>query len=70
MSAQDPVTVHTVSDAPKAQIIKNALEAEGIACVLAGIEQASTAALPGTQVQIQVSAADAERALALIQRAE
>ena len=43
-----------------------AIDAEGIPCLLAGIEQASTAAVPGTSVQIQVPAADAERARTLI----
>jgi hypothetical protein len=54
--------VYEVADAADAQIIKNALTAEGIACVLSGEEQASTVALPGTTVQIQVTAGDAVRA--------
>lgn len=70
MTALDPVTVYTITSAPLAQIIKNALEAEGIACVLAGLEQASVAALPGTTIQVQVPAADAERARALIESHE
>lgn len=66
MEPLDLVTVYTVSDALEAQIIKNALQAEGIECVLAGIEQASTAALPGTKVLIQVTAGLAESAREVI----
>jgi hypothetical protein len=66
MEMHEPVTVFETASALHAEIIKNALDAEGIPCILAGIEQASTAALPGTSVQIQVPAAEAERARALI----
>lgn len=66
MEPRDLVTVYTVNDAMEAQIIKNALEAEGIDCVLAGIEQASVAALPGTKVLIQVTASLAESAREVI----
>ena len=66
MEMNEPVTVFETANAFHAEVIKNALEAENIPCVLAGIEQASTAALPGTTVQVQVPAVDAERARTLI----
>jgi hypothetical protein len=66
MQSSDLLTVYTVNDAIEAQIIKNALEAEGIPCVLAGVEQASTAALPGTKVLVQVAAGHAQHARDLI----
>jgi hypothetical protein len=62
MTSADLVTVYEVADAADAQIIKNALTAEGIRCALSGEEQASTAAIPGTTVQIQVTAGDVIRA--------
>jgi sulfur carrier protein ThiS len=70
MTALDPITVYTVTDAFEAQVIKNALADEGISCILAGVEQASTAALPGTKILIQVPAADAERARRLVESHE
>ena len=66
MEMHEPVTVFETASAFHAEVIKNALDAEGIPCLLAGIEQASTAAVPGTSVQIQVPAADAKRARTLI----
>jgi hypothetical protein len=66
MPSSELITVYTVNDAPAAQIIKNALEAEQIPCVLVGLEQASTAAIPGMMIQIQVPATQAERARELI----
>jgi hypothetical protein len=66
MEMTEPVTVYEAATAFHAELIKNALDAEGIPCLLAGIEQASTAALPGTVVQVQVPAVEAERARALI----
>ncbi len=70
MPHDDLVTVYEVPDAPEAEIIKNALIAEGIPCVLGGEEQASVAALPGTVVQVQVPAADAVRARAFLESHE
>ena len=66
MQSAEPITVYTVTDATQAQIIKNALLAEGIPCSLGGVEQASTAAVPGTSIHIQVPAADVERARAFL----
>jgi hypothetical protein len=62
MQPRDLVTAYTVDDPTQAQIIKNALEVEGIECLLAGIEEATTAGIPGAPIQIQVPAAEAVRA--------
>lgn len=70
MKENDLVTVYEVPDAVEAEIIKNALTAEGIPCVLGGEEQASVAAIPGTTVQIQVSAGDAVRARSFLESHE
>ena len=59
----DLETVFTLSNPTKAEIIKNFLESEGISCFLEGVRQAALSALP---IHVQVPAADAERARALI----
>ncbi|MBM4072541.1 MAG: DUF2007 domain-containing protein [Planctomycetes bacterium] len=68
MEKDDLVTVYTLHDSIKAAMIKNALLTEGIRCLLAGIEQASTAGLPGTIIQVQVAAIDGDRARKIIER--
>jgi hypothetical protein len=70
MQPDELVTVYTLTDPIQATIIKNALEAEDISCLLAGIEQANTAGLPGTIIQVQVPALDADRARDFIARHE
>lgn len=62
MAEQDLVTVYTVSNAIEAEIIKNALEDEGIQCEIEGGHQAGEAGLIGIEIKLQVPAADAERA--------
>ena len=58
------VTVYTVRDEMQGEIIKNALEAEGIKCNLGGEHQA---ALTGTfDVDVLVRAADEARAREII----
>lgn len=66
------VTVLSTFDPIKAEIVKNALEAEGIRCFLEGINQAETAfvGIPVEAVEVQVAAADAERAAELIRAHE
>ena len=61
----DIVTVYTVRDEMKGEIIKNALEAEGIQCNLGGEHQA---AMTGTwDIDILVRAADEARAREIIE---
>ena len=60
----DIVTVYTVRDEMKGEIIKNALEAEGIKCSLGGEHQA---AITGAfDVDVLVRAADEARAKKII----
>jgi hypothetical protein len=70
MQRDELVTVYTLTDPIRAAIIKNALASEGISCLLAGIEQANTAGLPGTIIQVQVPAIDADRATKFITKHE
>ena len=66
MQEQETVNIYSLGDPIKAQLIKNALEDEAIPCILAGIEQASSAAIPGTNILVQVPEEFAEQALAII----
>ena len=67
MEPQDLVTVYTVSNSVEAEIIKNALHAEGIKCFVAGENQAAESGLTGLAIGIDVPAADADRARGFIQ---
>jgi hypothetical protein len=64
---QELVTVYTVANAVEAEIIKNALEDEGIPCFVEGGLQAGEAGLAGIPVKIDVAVADAERARLFIE---
>jgi hypothetical protein len=68
MRSEELVTVYTLSDSVKAQIIKNAFEAEGIACFLEGANQAG--GLSGVNIKIQVSEDDVEHAREILQEHE
>lgn len=63
---EEMVTVYTVKNPVEAEIIKNALQAEGIRCFLEGINQAVEVGLV-PQVRLQVAEHDAARARKLIQ---
>lgn len=54
MPSPDLVTVYTVSNAIQAEIIKNALVAEGIPCMIEGEHQAGDAGLIGISIKLQV----------------
>ena len=62
MDTQDWATVYTLADPIKAEIIKNALEAEGMRCNLDGINQAAETGLTVMEIKVQVSPEDAEPA--------
>ena len=65
MEDLDLVDVYTLKNPAMAEIIKNALEAEGIPCRL---DNKSQAGLTGIfDIQVLVRAADADRARELIQ---
>jgi len=59
------VTVYTVDNLVKAEIIQNALHDEGIRCFLEGESQAG--GLTGIEIKIQVPVANADRARKLIE---
>ncbi|MCI0456999.1 MAG: DUF2007 domain-containing protein [Gemmataceae bacterium] len=62
MEANDLVTVYTVASPVQAEIIKNALHAQGIRCFLEEEDQAGLAGLMGIAIKVQVPAVDADRA--------
>jgi hypothetical protein len=66
MDVNDLVTVYTMSNPMKAEMVKNLLESEGIRCFLDGINQAAEPGLIGLEIDVQVPAADADRARKLI----
>lgn len=67
MDSQDLVTVYTVGNPVQAEIIKNALQADGIRCFLDGINQACEPGLMGLEIKVQVPIGDADRARKLIE---
>ena len=68
MDAQDLVTVYTCTNANTAEIIRNALEAEGITAHIDGENQAGLAGI--LEMRIMVKAADAERARGYLEEHE
>ena len=51
----------------QAEIIKNALNANGIRCFLDGVNQAAEPGLIGLEIRVQVALADADRARKFIE---
>lgn len=70
MDPNDLVTVYTLGDPIKAEIIRNALQDEGIRCFLEGHNQAGALSLMAFEIKIQVPAADADRAARFIEQHE
>ncbi len=70
MDIKDLVTVYTLADPVKAEIIKNALHAEGIRCFLEGANQAGEAGLMMFEIKVQVPAKDADRARKILREHE
>ncbi|MCI0464390.1 MAG: DUF2007 domain-containing protein [Gemmataceae bacterium] len=62
MKVDDLVTVYTLTDPNKAEIVKNALQSEGVSCVLDGIHQAADLGLMAFEIKVKVRAGDADRA--------
>jgi hypothetical protein len=62
MDPQELVTVYNASNSVEAEIVKNAMEDEGIRCFVEGENQAAESGLAGIPVQIQVAAIDANKA--------
>jgi hypothetical protein len=67
MDSEDLVTVYTLGNPVQAEIIKNALQADGIRCFLDGINQAAEPGLIGLEIRVQVAPADADRARKLLE---
>ena len=65
MEAEEPVQVYSVSNPMVAEMIRNALTAEGIECELSGESQGGFAGVLD-EIQILTHATDAQRALEII----
>ena len=70
MAVKEWVTVHTVADPVSAEIVKNALEADGIRCNLEGENQAAETGLIALAIKVQVLAKDAELARKIVKKHE
>lgn len=68
MNASSLVTIYTVTDANKAELIKAELQNEGVTCRLDGQNQAGLANI--LEIRIMVPAKDADRARKFILRHE
>ncbi len=66
MDINDPVTVFTLHDPMRAEVIKNFLKSEGIRCRLDGANAGTTLGLNFNEIGVVVQASDAERARGLI----
>lgn len=64
MEAQEPVSIYTVNTPTEAQMVRNALAAEGIAAEISGDDQAGLAGV--LTIDVLVKAVDADRARAVI----
>ena len=62
MDPNELVTVYTVSNNIEAEIVKNALNSEGIKCFVEGGNQAGEAGLVGIPIRLECPASDADRA--------
>jgi hypothetical protein len=65
MTKDESVVIFTTSDPYVAEVVKGALEAEGIACAIGGEQQGGFVGMLA-EISLTVSAAQAERARALI----
>jgi len=70
VDSHELVAVYTVSNQVEAEIIKNALNSEGIKCFIEGGMQAGESGLTGLPVRIEVPAPDADRARKFLQAHE
>jgi hypothetical protein len=68
MEADEPVTVYTVNNPYEAEIIKMALQGQGISCQLDGEGQAGLSDIP--EIGILVPARDADWAQRIIEQNE
>jgi hypothetical protein len=68
MDSEEPVEVYTVTDPTQAELIRNALEEEGIVCEISGESQAGFSGV--LEIQILTRAADADQARRIISELE
>lgn len=68
MDADDLVTIYTMTDSNKAEIVKVALEGEGVRCELGGDGQAGFTGL--WEIDVMVRAEDADRARKIVESHE
>ena len=66
MDIRELVTVYTVTNPIEGEMIKNALNAEGIRCFLDGICQAGIVGIGAFEIKVQVPAEAADRACKII----
>lgn len=66
MEAREPVSVYTVTTEAEAEMIRNLLHAEGIACELGGMSQAGLAGV--LQIDVLVRAEDVDKASKIIKK--
>lgn len=65
MEAQEPVVVYTVVSPAEAEIVRNLLKSEGIACEIGGESQAGLAGI--LEITLLTKAVDADRARKIIE---
>jgi hypothetical protein len=70
MDVRDLVTVYTLTDPVRAEIIRSALQAEGIRCFFDGLNVAELAGISAFEIKVQVPAGDADRASRFIESHE
>ena len=70
MASDELVTVYTAKDSIQAEIVKNALEAEGMRCFLEQEDQGAFSGLMTLSVKVQVPADQAEEARRFVLRHE
>jgi hypothetical protein len=70
MDYRDLVTVYTLNDPVQAEIIRGALQAEGIRCFLDGLNAAELAGIGAFGINVQVPAGAADRAQRFIEAHE
>lgn len=68
MDTEELVTIYSLKNPTQAEVIRMALEGEGIACFLEGKTQAGLTGI--FDIDVQVKAADADRARELIKAHE
>ena len=68
MDAEEPVEVYSVTDPTLAELIRNALEEDGIVCEISGETQAGLSGV--LDIQIMARAIDADRARRICQALE